>query len=138
MSLSDMFKKKDTEQEEVRQPGNPTTMVMFRVLAVGYILWILKDLVEAYMAGGEEAPSLGLLIGAIVVFGAGCTFIVISTIKQWKTMKAEYDEYNEQVAAAYAAEEAAKAAEACEDEDPSDDEDLLELRSAEEPAETEE
>ena len=133
MSLFDLFKKKEADPQEVRQPGNPTTMVMFRVIAIGYILWSLKDLVQAYMAGSEEAPSLTLLIATIVVFGAGCTFIAISTIKQYRVMKAELAEYNEWVAAEYAAEEAARAeAEVYAEEDPSDDEDMLELPEADE------
>lgn len=124
MSLSDLFKKKPKEEETTRAPGNPTTMMLFRALAVGYVLWILKDLVVAYMEGGEEAPSLTVLIAAIVVFGAGITFIVVSSIKQWKHLKADYDAYNEQVAAEYAEqEEAERKAE----ENPADDEEILEL-----------
>lgn len=135
MSLSDLFKKKPREEEEERAPGNPTTMILFRVLAVGYVLWILKDLVQAYIAGGEEAPSLGLLIGTIVVFGAGIAFIVVTSIQQWKRMKTEYDDYNERVAAEYAAQEAAEAAA---QEDPADDEPVLELPETEEPEDSEE
>ena len=99
-------------------------MIFFRILAVGYVIWILKDLVVAYMAGGEDAPSLGMLITTIVVFGAGIAFIVVSSIKQWKTMKADFDAYNDQVAAEYAEEEASRE-EA--EEDPADDEEILEL-----------
>lgn len=124
MSLSDLFKKKPKEEETPRAPGNPTTMIFFRILAVGYVIWILKDLVVAYMAGGEDAPSLGMLITTIVVFGAGIAFIVVSSIKQWKTMKADFDAYNDQVAAEYAEEEASRE-EA--EEDPADDEEILEL-----------
>ena len=127
MSLSDLFKKKP--QEENRAPGNPTTMILFRVLAIGYLIWILKDLVEAYMAGGADAPSLKMLIITLVVFGAGIIFIVVSSIRQWKQMKAAYDEYNEQVAAEYAAEEAAKLAAEQDDEE---DEEILELPESEE------
>ena len=129
MSLSDLFKKKPREEEN-RTPGNPTTMILFRALAVGYLIWILKDLVVAYMAGGEEAPSMTLLIVTFAVFCAGIAFIVISSIRQWKTMKAEYDAYNEQVAADYAAQEAAELAEA--EEDPADDEPVLEEPDTEE------
>ena len=132
MSLSDLFKKKPREEATPQAPGNPTTMILFRVLAVGYLIWILKDLTVAYMAGGEEAPSLTLLIATFAVFGAGIVFIVITSIRQWKLMKAEYDAYNEQVAADYAAEEAAKLAEAGQEEDPADDEEILELPEEEE------
>lgn len=126
MSLSDLFKKKP--QEENRAPGNPTTMILFRALAIGYLVWILKDLVVAYRAGGEEAPSLTLLLVTLIVFGAGIIFIVVSSIMQWKRMKAEYDAYNQQVAEEYAAEEAAQLAQA--QDDPADDEEILSEREA--------
>ena len=84
------FGKKNTQQEQdqtPQNPGNPTTMLLFRVLAIGYVLWMLKGLVEAYVAGGPDAPSLGMLLGAIAVLGGGCVFIGIMTYKQWKKMK---------------------------------------------------
>ena len=128
MSLSDLFKKKP--QEENRAPGNPTTMIFFRILAVGYVAWIMKDLVVAYKAGGADAPSLKMLIITFVAFGAGIAFIVISSIRHWKQMKADYDAYNEQVAADYAAEEAAKLA--AEQGTEEENEEILELPETEE------
>jgi hypothetical protein len=80
-------------------------MLLFRVLAIGYVLWMLKGLVEAYVAGGPDAPSLGMLLGAIAVLGGGCVFIGIMTYKQWKKMKVLEKEYNEEVARQYAEEE---------------------------------
>ena len=102
------FGKKNTQQEQdqtPKNPGNPTTMLLFRVLAIGYVLWILKDLVAAYFAGGPEAPSLGLLLGAIAVLGGGCVFIGIMSYKQWKKMKVLEKAYNEEIARQYAEEE---------------------------------
>lgn len=102
------FGKKNTQQEQdqtPQNPGNPTTMLLFRVLAIGYVLWMLKGLVEAYVAGGPDAPSLGMLLGAIAVLGGGCVFIGIMTYKQWKKMKVLEKEYNEEVACQYAEEE---------------------------------
>lgn len=99
MGLFNFGKKKPAEEEQTpRQPGNPTTMVMFRLLAIGYVLWILKDLVQAYLAGGEEAPSLWLLLGSIAVLGGGCVFIGIMTFRQWKRMKEMEREYREEMA----------------------------------------
>ena len=130
MSLFDKFKKSPKEQE-TKAPANPTNAMFFRVLAVGYVLWIMKDLVKAYLAGGPEAPSLTTLLVACILLGGGCVFVVVMSIRQYKQMKRQYDAYNEQVAAEYAAEEAAKLAEELE-EDPADDEDTLELPEAEE------
>lgn len=86
------------EQKEMQQPANPSTMILFRALAVGYVLWMLKGLVEAYIAGGEDAPSLGLLLGAIAVLGGGCVWVGIMSYKQWKRMKEEQRLYNEEMA----------------------------------------
>ena len=107
MGLFNFGKKKpeETEEQGPKDPGNPTTMIMFRILAIGYVIWILKDLVQAYIAGGEEAPSLPLLLGAIVVLGAGCVVVAIMSYRQWKEMKAAQKVYNEEVARQYAEEE---------------------------------
>ena len=107
MALFNFGKKKqeETDDQTPKNPGNPTTMIGFRVLAIGYIIWILKGLVTAYIAGGEEAPSLPLLIGAIVVLGGGCVAIGIMSYKQWKQMKAALKEYNDEVARLAAEEE---------------------------------
>ena len=47
MGLFNFGKKNQEVQEDSapQNPGNPSTMVMFRALAIGYVLWILKDLV---------------------------------------------------------------------------------------------
>ena len=106
MALFNFGKKKEkTEEQGPQNPGNPTTMIMFRLLAIGYVIWILKDLVQAYIAGGEEAPSLPLLLGSIAVLGAGCVIVGIMSFKQWKVMKEAQKEYNEELARQYAEEE---------------------------------
>ena len=106
MALFNFGKKKEEKEEQGPQnPGNPTTMIMFRLLAIVYVIWILKDLVQAYIAGGEEAPSLPLLLGSIAVLGAGCVIVGIMSFKQWKVMKEAQKEYNEELARQYAEEE---------------------------------
>ena len=107
MALFNFGKKKqeETEEQGPKNPGNPTTMVMFRLLAIGYVIWILKDLVQAYIAGGPEAPSLALLLGAIGVLGTGCVVLGIMSYQQWKRMKAAQKEYNEELARQYAEQE---------------------------------
>ena len=125
MALFNFGKKKQEEVDDQmpQNPGNPSTMIMFRVLAIGYVLWILKDLVKAYIAGGEEAPSLPLLIGAILVLGAGCVFVGIMSYKQWKQMKEAQKIYNEEVARMAAEEDRLEAEKkALEEEFPEDGE----------------
>ena len=116
-------KQKETEDQTPQNPGNPTTMIMFRVLAIGYVVWILKDLVQDYIAGVEEAPSLPLLLGAIAVLGTGCVVVGIMSYKQWKQMKEEQKLYNEEIARQAAEEERLEAEKkALEEEFPDDGE----------------
>ena len=117
------FKKKEQEEaveETPRQPGNPGAMVTVRVLAAGYLLWMLKDLIKMYIEGGPEAPSLMLIIIAGVLFVGGAALILWMSYKQYKRMKAEQYAYNEAMAEQVRLEEeaaaAAKAAEEAEEE----------------------
>lgn len=110
MGLFNKKKQEGVEEEEVPQRrGNPSTMFMFRLLAVGYVLWLLKDLVVMYIEGGEDAPSLLVLIGTAVVFIGGSVWIIIMTVRQYKQMKAEQEA---EAAAAEAEAAALKEAEA--------------------------
>ena len=117
MALFNFGKKKQDEVDDQmpQNPGNPSTMIMFRVLAIGYVLWILKDLVQAYIAGGEEAPSLPLL---------------------WKQMKEAQKIYNEEIARMAAEEERLEAEKKALEEEFPDDGEYYE-ESEEETEETE-
>ena len=78
------FKKDDTQE----QPTNPNFMLTIRVLAVGYLGYCLLEIIKLYRAGGADAPSLPLLIGAIVVLGGGAIWIGITSYLQWKQAQA--------------------------------------------------
>lgn len=95
--------KKNTNEEAPRRNGNSTNMILIRLLAVGYVLWMLKEMVVMYIEGGEEAPSLLILVITAVLFLGGSAWILWMTYKQYKQMKAQQAEE----AAALAAEEAA-------------------------------
>lgn len=118
--------KKNSQEEAPRRPINPTNMVLIRLLAVGYVLWLLKDLVVMYIEGGEDAPSLLMLIVTAVVFLGGSGWILWTTFKQYKQIKAQ----QEAEAAALAEAEAAALEAAQESADWEED--------YEEPQETEE
>ena len=76
-------------EENQQRPANPNNMFMIRVLVIGYLMYCLYQMVTAYMSGGENAPSLGLLIAAVVVFAGGSVWIGIMTYRQFKRMKEE-------------------------------------------------
>ena len=85
MALKDLFKKKEKED----RPVNPNTLLGVRVLAVGYLIYCLWSIIKMYMEGGEDAPSLWLLILAIVVLGGGAVFIAVVTVQKIKQLKEE-------------------------------------------------
>lgn len=105
------FKKNDSAEEETNQaPRNPSNQVMFRVLAVGYVAYLCIQMIQIYLEGGPEAPSLGMLILGIAVLGGGAAFLAYISYKEWKRNKVKYDAYMAQVKAeAKAAREAEEA-----------------------------
>ena len=88
-----LFNKKQTNEQENRAPRNPSNVVMFRVLAVGYVGYLCIQMVKTYTEGGPDAPSLPMLIGGLVLLGGGALFLAILTYKEWKVNKVKYDSY---------------------------------------------
>lgn len=88
-----LFNKKQTNEQENRAPRNPNNVVMFRVLAVGYVGYLCIQMVKTYTEGGPDAPSLPMLIGGLVLLGGGALFLAILTYKEWKINKVKYDSY---------------------------------------------
>lgn len=88
-----LFNKKQTNEQENRAPRNPNNVVMFRVLAVGYVGYLCIQMVKTYTEGGPDAPSLPMLIGGLVLLGGGALFLAILTYKEWKVNKVKYDSY---------------------------------------------
>ena len=83
--LMGLFDRTDKE----KQPRNMQTTLMIRVLAVGYILYMLYNIVKSYFAGGADAPSLTLLLVAILVLGGGSLWVAVVTWKDYKAYKAQ-------------------------------------------------
>lgn len=121
MALKDLFTKKEKE----KKPVNPTTLFGVRVLAVAYLGYSLWQIIRMYIEGGEQAPSLLLLILAIVVLGGGAVFIAVATILKLKQLRdedrARLDAEDEELAR-LAALEAAEETEDEAEEEPVEDE----------------
>ena len=81
-----------------------------RMLSAGFALYCLWRFVQAYLAGGPDAPSLWAMIFTAVVLVGGSILVAVMAIREWKKTKAE-------IAAKLAAEqEAAEVAESEEEE----------------------
>jgi len=85
------------EQNKRNTSANPTT-VFIRVIAAGFVLYSLWEIVSAFLKGGEDAPSLTLLLIAIVVLGGGGVFIALMAWKEWKNYKAAQEAPAEEAA----------------------------------------
>ena len=68
---------------------NPNSLLAMRGLAVFAVLYMLWPIVQSYIAGGEEAPTLGMLLLAIAVLGGCAVFIAFLGWKEWKRAKAD-------------------------------------------------
>ena len=115
-----IFNKKQENDAQNSTPRNPSNVVMFRLLAVGYVGYLCIQMIKLYTEGGPDAPSLPLLIGGIVLLGGGALFLAFITYKEYKKNKVNYDAYmaelRTEAEAKRAAEEAEAAAQAAEDE----------------------
>ena len=114
--------KKNTNNEENQAPRNPSNVIMFRVLAVGYVAYLCIEMIKTYTAGGPDAPSLPMLIGGLVLLGGGALFLAVLSYKEYKAGKAKYDAY---MAELRAEAEAKRAAEEAADEEEADAEEAL-------------
>ena len=86
------------KEEREKRPVNPQRMMLIRMLAVGYLLYTMYDMVKLYKASGEGAPSLTFLLVVEALFLAGCAWISIMTYKQWKQQKQQQQEELEEAA----------------------------------------
>ena len=113
------FSKKPEAEGEKQPPRNPSNIVAFRLLAIGYVSYLCINIVKLYVAGGPDAPSVLALVLGIAFLGGGAAFIGVITYKEWKTAKVAYDQYmaelRTEAEAKRAAEEAKALADAEED-----------------------
>lgn len=83
---------------DFRKTGNANQALVFRLVAIGLVLYWLADIVKAYFAGGPDAPSLLLLIVAILVMGGGAVIVAVLAYRTWKKAKADAAMTEEEIA----------------------------------------
>ena len=124
------FNKKNTEENTT--PRNPSNVVAFRLLAVGYVGYMCIQMIKLYAEGGPDAPSLPLLIGGVALLGGGALFLAVLTYKEYKRSKVAYDAYMAELRAEAEAKRAAEEEEAAALEAEDEEYEALEAGEAEE------
>ena len=66
--------------------------VAIRVLAAGFVFYSLGEIVLGFLKGGEDAPSLTLLLISLVVLGGGGIYVALLAWKEYKKNKAALQE----------------------------------------------
>ena len=66
--------------------------LLFRLLAIGFVLYYLADTIIKFFQGGEGSPDLLLVILSCVFLGGGAALIAVLTWKDWKGLKEEDEE----------------------------------------------
>ena len=69
---------------ENKRPRNINNVMMFRLLAIGYVLYMLYQVVMSYFEGGPDAPSIWLVVLAVVLLGGGATWVGILSWREYK------------------------------------------------------
>jgi len=80
---------KNDNRDNSNRPRNPDNYFMFKLLGAGYLLYLVYDIIKMYIAGGEDQPSVFLLVLSIVVLGGGAIFIAVHSFLQWRRHKRE-------------------------------------------------
>lgn len=85
-----LFQKNQEAQSS--RPKNPDNYFMFKLLAAGYLLYLLWDIIKMYMAGGADQPSVLLMVCSFAVLGGGAVYIGVTSFLQWRRFKKEVQE----------------------------------------------
>ena len=76
------------QREDFRRVNAAGRTLGIRIVAAGFALYMLYEIVMGYIQGGPEAPSLTLLILAILLLGGGAAAVLILGYRGWKRDKA--------------------------------------------------
>lgn len=79
--------RESSQRKDFRRTRSANQTMGIRMLAVLVVLYMLGQVVVGFIQGGPEAPSVGLLILAIILLGGGAAGIGILSYRQWKRDK---------------------------------------------------
>lgn len=80
------------DEQKKQQLEEMKRKLPFRLIAIGFLLYMLADIVIKYVQGGPEAPTLPMLVIAIVIMGGGSGLVGWLTWRSWKQIKQSENE----------------------------------------------
>lgn len=61
-----------------------TRALIARLIAAGFVLYLLLDILKAYFQGGTEAPSGTMVAVSAVILGGGAILLVLLSLSTWR------------------------------------------------------
>ncbi len=84
-----MQKRFESEKSRNTPPPNMSVFLFIRLAAAAYILYLTYQIIDLYIKGGEEAPTLTFLIFSTLFLGGSAIAIAWISVKQYRRMKDE-------------------------------------------------
>lgn len=82
---------------QIKQPsaaaGRTLAVSGLTLFVLGAMLW---EIVSTYLAGGNDAPTVGVLVAALIVLGGGMVFAAFLIFRQIKQFQSEETQNSEE------------------------------------------
>lgn len=89
-----MSEKRDPKElkEIIRRGNNGSRVLMLRLVALAFVLYMLINVIVAYFQGGADAPSIVEVLVGIVVLGGGSIAVGLVSYLTYMNEKKAADE----------------------------------------------
>lgn len=89
-----MSEKRDPKElkEIIRRGNNGSRVLMLRLVALAFVLYMLINVIVAYFQGGADAPSIVEVLVGIVVLGGGSIAVGLVSYRTYMKEKKAADE----------------------------------------------
>ena len=67
--------------------GNPNAALPLRLLAIGYLVYLIYQMVKPYTDGTAETPATPLFWICVLALSLGTLLIILLTYRQWRKPK---------------------------------------------------